>query len=199
MSSVDPEPQKLEQSFFARPAHEVARDLLGTLMVRQVAGIDRRARIIETEAYMGPQDLAAHSSKGRTARTEVMFGPPGRAYVYLIYGMYQMLNVVVGQPGQAQAVLLRAAEPQDGWAVELTGPGRLARAFAIQRADNGRDITGDDLHFLGRDRYEPKVQRTRRINIDYAGHWKNRLLRFVDVRSALGQKLVGKAKPARLV
>ena len=94
-------------------------------MVRRVGRVVRRARIIEVEAYLGPKDLASHASKGRTKRNEVMFGPPGRAYVYFIYGMYEMFNITTGPADGAHALLVRAAEPLDGWEVDLSGPGRL--------------------------------------------------------------------------
>src|SRR5438309_9895896 len=122
---------QLDQSFFSRPAETVARDLIGTTLVRQLRTRQLRGRIVETEAYVGPHDLACHASKGRTRRTEVMFGPAGRAYVYFISGMYEMLNIVTGAEGDAQAVLVRAAEPLDGWEENLSGPGRLARGFGI--------------------------------------------------------------------
>ena len=118
---------KLPREFYTRAdVLEVARDLLGKKLVvpnrngSRVAGI-----IVETEAYVGPHDLACHASKGRTARTEVMFGPPGHAYVYFIYGMYDMLNIVCSRPGDAQAVLIRAAEVIGDWAEarDLSGPG----------------------------------------------------------------------------
>jgi hypothetical protein len=128
---------RLERKDYARPAIELAPALLGSIMVRRVDGQLRRARLIEIEAYLGPKDLASHSSKGRTARTEVMFGPPGHAYVYFIYGMHFMFNIVAGVEGEAEALLVRGAEPLDGWDVDLSGPGRLARAFGIVRADNG--------------------------------------------------------------
>ena len=94
--------KRLNRSFFQRPAEDVARALIGKILVRRVAGKLFRARLIETEAYLGPDDLASHASKGRTPRTEVLFGPPGRAYVYLIYGLHEMLNVVAGAVGQGQ-------------------------------------------------------------------------------------------------
>ncbi len=102
--------KKLPRSFFRRPATELARALIGKILVRHIHGKAFQARVVETEAYLGPHDLASHASKGRTRRTEVMFGPAGRAYVYLIYGMYEMLNVVAGGVGEAQAVLIRAAK-----------------------------------------------------------------------------------------
>jgi DNA-3-methyladenine glycosylase len=118
-----------------------------------------------------------------------MFGPAGRAYVYFIYGMHQMLNVVAGETGGAHAVLLRAAEPLDGWDVDLTGPGRLARAFGVTAADNGTDLTGDDLHFLSDPGYRPRIVRSKRVGIDYAGRWKDRLLRFIDASSPVSRRL----------
>lgn len=182
-------PEKLPPAFFARPAAELSRALLGMVLVREIDRLRRRARVVETEAYLGPVDLASHASKGRTKRTEVMFGPAGRAYVYFIYGMHQMLNVVAGETGGAHAVLLRAAEPLDGWDVDLTGPGRLARAFRVTAADNGIDLSGNDLHFLSDPDYRPRVVRSKRVGIDYAGRWKHRLLRFVDARSPVSKRL----------
>src|SRR5438270_4977565 len=102
--------KKLGRRFYDRNATALAEALIGKVLVRRYRGREYRARIVETEAYCGPEDLAAHSSKGRTARTEVMFGPPGRAYVYFIYGMYDMFNIVAGPHGSGQAVLVRAAE-----------------------------------------------------------------------------------------
>src|ERR1700728_1366279 len=127
--------RKLTQSFFRRPAGDVARELIGKILVRRLRGKLLRARVVETEAYLGPDDLASHASKGRTRRTEVLFGPAGRAYVYLIYGMHEMLNVVAAGVGEAQAVLIRAAKPLNGWEADLSGPGRLTRAFQITRSE----------------------------------------------------------------
>src|SRR5947209_5660062 len=126
---------KLRRPFFARPAAEVAPDLVGKILVHRLGPGRRplRARVVETEAYTGPHDLASHSSKGRTKRTEIMFGPAGHAYVYFIYGMHEMFNVVVGKTGDAEAVLLRAAEPLDGGEANLSGPGRLGRGFVLDR------------------------------------------------------------------
>src|SRR5262252_2127893 len=105
----------------------------------------RAGRIVETEAYMGPRDRAAHSSRGRTARTEVMFGPPGHAYVYFIYGFWNCLNVVTGAPGVPHAVLLRALEPLEGLRERASGPGLLCRAMGIDRSFNGTDLRGEVL------------------------------------------------------
>src|SRR5947207_10791796 len=119
--------RKLSRRFYNRDSVTVAQELLGMNLVHVSGGVKRVGRIVEVEAYLGPRDLASHSSKGRTARTEVMFGPAGRAYVYFIYGMHWMFNVVAGRIGRAHAVLIRAAEPLDGWDADLSGPGKLAR------------------------------------------------------------------------
>jgi DNA-3-methyladenine glycosylase len=182
--------QKLGPAFFDRPAIDVAIGLLGAVMVRKIGPVVRRARIVEVEAYLGPKDLASHASKGRTRRTEVMFGPPGMSYVYFIYGLHQMFNIITGPPGHAQAILLRAAEPLDGWEADLAGPARLARAFAITPADNAMDLSGRDIHFvIDQPGYHPRILRTKRVGIDYARHWKNRLLRFIDMNNPVGKKL----------
>jgi DNA-3-methyladenine glycosylase len=171
--------KKLPRSFYAREAAEVARDLVGTTLVRG----RRRARIVETEAYVGEHDLACHAAKGRTNRTEVMYGPAGHAYVYFIYGMYDMLNIVTGPVGVAQAVLIRAAEPLDDWDADLSGPGKLTRAFGITvRGDNGLDLTSRKMFF------EPgstklHIRQTPRIGVEYAKHWQHEPLRFIDADS----------------
>jgi len=170
---------KLDEAFFHRPAIELAPALIGTILVRCVRKRLYRARVIETEAYVGAHDLACHAAKGRTARTEVMFGPGGRAYVYFIYGMHFMLNIVASIPEDPQAVLIRGAVPLDDWKVDLSGPGKLARHFRITRALNGVKVTGNQL-FLQSDGYQPKIVTTKRIGIDYAREWKDELLRFVD-------------------
>ncbi|MEA3137073.1 MAG: DNA-3-methyladenine glycosylase [Thermoplasmata archaeon] len=174
----------LPRAFYARDAETVAPALLGKLLVhRQQDGTLRRARITETEAYVGEHDLASHSSKGRTARNEAMFGPPGRAYVYLIYGMHHCLNVVTGKTGDGQAVLLRAAEPLDGWDADLRGPGRLARAFGLTREHDKADLVRGALRV--HDGPAPaRVEATARIGVDYADDWANAPLRFHDAASS---------------
>jgi DNA-3-methyladenine glycosylase len=181
---------KLRHSFYERPAIDLARDLIGTILVRRFRGREYRARIVETEAYVGAHDLACHASKGRTRRTEVMFGPAGRAYVYLIYGMYDMFNIVASRTDDPQAVLIRGAVPLDGWRADLTGPGKLARALRITRTQNGLDLTGNSLFLLGNPACTPQVVTTKRIGIDYARDWKDALLRFVDAdfHSALARR-----------
>ncbi|HET6251579.1 MAG TPA: DNA-3-methyladenine glycosylase [Tepidisphaeraceae bacterium] len=181
---------RLGRSFFDRPAIEVASSLLGTVMVRTTSGVVRRARIVEVEAYLGPKDLASHASKSRTKRTDVMFGPAGIAYVYFIYGLHQMFNIITGPAGGAQAILIRAAEPLDGWEADLSGPARFARGFEITAADNRMDLAGNDIHFIiDPSDYRPRIRRSKRIGIDYARHWKNRLLRFIDVSNPVAKRL----------
>ncbi len=175
--------KKLGRSFFRRDAARLARDLIGTVLVHRRRGREYRARIVEAEAYVGPKDLACHTSKGRTARTEVMFGPAGHAYVYLIYGMYEMFNIVAGRTGSGQAVLVRAAEPLGGWTADLSGPGKLTRAFGIGRSLNGLDLTGSRLFLVNDPVSRPRIRRTRRVGVEYAGPWRDKLLRFFDDRS----------------
>jgi DNA-3-methyladenine glycosylase len=180
---------KLDRSFYRRSAATVAHDLVGKILVRRLPrGKLLRARIVETEAYVGAHDLACHAAKGRTTRTEVMFGDGGHAYVYFIYGMYDMFNIVTGAAGDAQAVLVRAAEPLNGWDADLSGPGKLCRAMCITRALNGANLVSGDQLFLTHDtassrRKSLRVVRTVRIGVDYAKHWKDELLRFVDADS----------------
>jgi DNA-3-methyladenine glycosylase len=176
--------RKIGRTFYMQDAAALARGVIGTVLVHRVRGKEYRARIVEAEAYVGPHDLASHSSRGRTRRTEVMFGPAGRAYVYLIYGMYEMFNIVTGETGSGQAVLIRAAEPLGNWKADLSGPGKLTRAFRITRSQNGLDLTGDRLFLLHDPDYRPRIKRTRRIGVEYAKLWKDALLRFFDARSS---------------
>lgn len=193
----------LDREFFSRDPRRVARELLGKVLVRQnglqetngrtkdfprIAGGLRVGRIVEVEAYLGTEDLAAHAAAGNTARTSVLFGPPGHAYVYFIYGNHYCLNVSCEPEGQAGSVLIRALEPLAGIEdmarargiaihgpkdlVKLTsGPGRLAQAFAITRArDNGSDLTSTSSSlWIGDDRYRTRgIRLTPRIGITKA-------------------------------
>ncbi|MDO8435558.1 MAG: DNA-3-methyladenine glycosylase, partial [bacterium] len=117
---------QLTRSFFNRPTLDVARELIGCFIVREIKGKKVRARIVETEAYVGVEDKANHASRGRTKRTEIMFGPPGHLYVYLIYGMWWCMNVVTERDGYPAAVLIRGIELEGG--ERLLGPGRVCRA-----------------------------------------------------------------------
>lgn len=176
--------RKLPQAFYARETLDVARDLIGMHLVRQTHGVRRVGRIVETEAYKGPEDLAAHSARGRrTARTEVMFGPAGRAYVYFIYGMWSCLNVVTAARGVPHAVLLRALEPVEGIAGRTSGPGLLCRAMRIDRTLNRASLRGDALWIETPGRLpsrKVRVGRSARIGVGYAGAWAKRPWRFFD-------------------
>ena len=170
----------LSRAFYDRDPVVVARELLGAHLVHVVAGVERVGRIVEVEAYLGPHDLAAHSSKGLTKRTRVMFGPPGHAYVYLIYGMHWCMNVVTQAEGTASAVLLRAVEPVKNIEGRTQGPALLCKAMGIDGRLNGHDLLSDDLQIRRpRESGDPfKIVKRPRIGVDYAGHWARRLLRF---------------------
>lgn len=169
----------LPREFYARPAIEVAPELLGRYLVRTVAGEERVGRIVEVEAYLGVHDRAAHSSRGVTARTRVMFGPPGHAYVYLIYGMHHCMNVVVDREGEGAAILIRALEPVRGIDARTKGPALLCKALEIDRRLNACDLSGPEL-YLAEPEAMPafKIARRPRIGVGYAGAWSRRLLRF---------------------
>lgn len=173
---------RLERSFYARRTLQVARQLIGMHLVHEDAGIRRVGRIVETEAYLGPTDLAAHSARGRTERNEVMFGPPGHAYVYFIYGFWYCVNVVTREEGVPQAVLIRAIEPIANISDKTWGPGLLCRAMNIDRRLNGEDLCGGTLWI--EQPAEPKrrvrITRATRIGVDYAGEWAKRPWRFLD-------------------
>lgn len=172
----------LPESFFARGAVEVARDLLGKVIVHGATS----GRIVEVEAYLGEDDLAAHSARGITGRTKVIFGPPGRAYVYLIYGMYECLNFTAEREGTAGCVLIRALEPLDG--VEemflrrpaarrveslCSGPGKLTLALGITRALNGANVTATGDFTVRRLAKEPsiEIETSPRIGITKCVDW----------------------------
>ena len=166
----------LPATFFQRPAAKVARDLLGKELVRQQGTTLTSFMIVETEAYEGTHDLASHSSRGRTPRSEIMFGRAGRFYVYRVYGLHWMLNVVTGDVGDAAAVLIRGFEG-------VSGPGRVASALNIDASFCGREaIPATGLWFEAQDSgtKKPRITRTPRIGIDYAGPiWAAKKLRFV--------------------
>ncbi|HMD49667.1 MAG TPA: DNA-3-methyladenine glycosylase [Bryobacteraceae bacterium] len=184
----------LERDFYARPAVDVARDCLGKILVQGKAA----GRIVETEAYLGVDDRAAHAWRGVTDRTRVLFGPPGHAYVYFIYGMYECLNFVAEEEGKAGAVLIRAVEPLVGISamrrrrpaakrVEdlASGPGKLTLALGITRKQNGVDITRGPLHVRRLDEKQAfEIEVTPRIGITHCADWPLRFLiagnRFVS-------------------
>ncbi len=172
---------RLPRDFYRQDTLTLARALIGLHLVHRVEGVRRIGRIVETEAYLGPEDRAAHSSRGRTARTAVMFGPPGHAYVYLIYGMWHCLNVVSGEEGVPHAVLLRALAPVSGLTARTSGPGLLCRAMGIDRRANGLELSGGTLWIERPRAPQPvRISRSARIGIDYAGEWAGRPWRFFD-------------------
>lgn len=170
---------KAPREFYDRDTVDVAHALLGTYLVHVCEGIARIGRIVEVEAYVGPHDLAAHSARGLTARTQVMFGPPGHAYVYLIYGMYHCMNVVTQAEGHASAVLLRAVEPVENITGRTQGPGLMCRAMGIDKRLNGHDLTSENF-YIAADANPSRFTLVKRprIGVDYAGQWARRLLRF---------------------
>ena len=180
-----------DRDWFNRPAAEVARDLLGAFLVHDAPEGRVAGRLVEVEAYQGPEDLAAHSSRGRTARNAVMFGPPGHLYVYLVYGLHHCANVVCGPDDKPEAVLLRAAAVTDGRELAAarrggapstrlaSGPGNLGAAFGLDRSHDGTDLV-DGCVWIGRGRAPRRVASRPRIGVDYAGDWAAAPLRLLD-------------------
>jgi DNA-3-methyladenine glycosylase len=182
-------PQVMERDWFDRPAVQVARDLIGSVLIHDAPDGRVAGEITEVEAYQGPEDRAAHSWRGRTPRNDVMFGPPGHLYVYLIYGMHYCANVVCGPGHKPEAVLLRSATLIEGERLARSsrgnvpfsrlaaGPGNLGAAFGIDRSLNGVDLVGGRVRIVaGRRR---RYRRTPRIGVAYAGGWAERRLRYV--------------------
>lgn len=170
--------RRLPLSFYRRDPATLARALLGCALVHG----DRAGVIVETEAYLGPEDAASHARFGPTARTAVMFGPGGVSYVYLCYGVHEMFNIVAGDDGDAGAVLIRALAPLRGLpddAAAARGPGKLTRALGLSRRHDRRPLDGDDL-FVARWRRiaATAVRRGPRIGVAYAGAWAATPLRF---------------------
>ena len=192
----------LNRGFFEKPTLTVARQLLSCNLVRIIDGQKLAGRIVETEAYIGPKDLASHASRGRTPRTEIMFGAAGRAYIYFIYGMYYCLNVVTARTGFPAAVLVRAVEPvssikemarnrhlpsalyenprQRDLFKLASGPGKLCQAFLIDKELNGEDLTSSRRLFIepGGKVGKSDIVATERIGVDYAADYKNKKWRF---------------------
>jgi DNA-3-methyladenine glycosylase len=168
----------LGQEFFDRDTEAVARDLLGKVLVREVDGKRLWGRLVEVEAYLGPDDLASHSSGGRRSpRNEVMFGPPGHAYVYFTYGMHHCLNFVTQPEGMPQAVLVRALEPGPGVG-RCGGPGLVCRALGIDRTMNGVPLVPPQLYVVDDQAPSRPWFATPRIGIGDQGDWTGRALRF---------------------
>jgi DNA-3-methyladenine glycosylase len=169
----------MPRAFYERDTILVARELLGKYLVHQARGVERIGRIVEVEAYLGPHDRAAHSARGVTGRTKVMFGPPGHAYVYFIYGMHHCANVVTEGEGRGAAVLVRALEPVKNLVGRTCGPGLLCRAMAIDKRLNAHDLLSGNFFIAASPTAEPFVIMKRpRIGVAYAGTWAKRHLRF---------------------
>ena len=172
--------QALKRAFYNRDPLVVAREMLGALLIHEHPERGSMVgRVVETEAYRDVDDKACHAHKGKTARTEPMFGPPGHAYVYLIYGMYNMFNVVTWPRERPAAVLVRGVEPVMGIDGTTDGPGKLTRSMDIDRTLNTADLTGHRI-FLAADAEYPdsKVCCGPRIGVDYAGEWAQKPWRF---------------------
>jgi len=183
----------LKQVFYNRETVEVARDLIGCFLVHQKGDKELIGKIVETEAYDGFEDKASHASRKKTRRNEVMFGPPGHAYVYLIYGMHHCLNMVTREVGYPAAVLIRALEPVNEIELSTQGPGRLCRAMGIDRTYDRTDITIPPLFIAPRDKPQKKIEASPRIGVAYAAKWAQTPWRFFEPDN----KWVSKVVPAK--
>lgn len=173
---------KLDVSFFKQDVLVVAPQLIGKILVRQFEdGTVVKYRITETEAYRGEEDLACHASKGRTPRTEVLYMEAGTIYVYLIYGMYWLINFVTGASGQPQAALIRGLEG-------MYGPGRLTRHLKIDKTFNKEKITASSRLWVEDDGFAPSYSSRPRIGVDYAANWKDMPWRFTLVSDIITKK-----------
>ena len=191
MISVPAESAVPARAWFDRPSVAVARDLLGSRLVHATSDGTIGGRIVEVEAYAGPEDLAAHSSRGRTPRNAVMFGPPGHLYVYLIYGLHHCLNVVTGPGNKPEAVLIRALEIDEGIVLArarrgpgpsdsrlAAGPGNVGRALGIDRDLNGADLASGPVTIEPVPGPIPTIRSGPRIGVGYAGPWAECPMRF---------------------
>lgn len=171
----------LKRAFFEKDTIQVAKNILGCFLVRKKGRKTIRARITEVEAYIGEDDLACHASKGRTARTETMYGEAGHAYIYLIYGMYHCLNIVTEKKDFPAAVLIRAVEIEGVPKEKTNGPGKVSRELGIDRSLNGWDVTKGERLWLepGQPLNHETIRAMKRVGIDYAKHCRHYLWRFV--------------------
>jgi DNA-3-methyladenine glycosylase len=178
---------RLGRTWFARDALVVARALIGCFVVHEggpLGGETRVSRIVETEAYRGPRDLASHARAGLTRRTRALLGPEGHAYVFFVYGMHECFNVTCWGLGRGHAVLVRAGEPTFGFGepMRLDGPGRFARAMGLSRLQDGQDLTAPPIYLCGR-AARPRIAVTPRVGVAYSGEWADRPWRFYDPTS----------------
>ena len=176
--------KKLARSFYVRPTLEVSKELLGKYIVRKIGKKKLIGKIIETEAYVGPQDKAAHSYGGKiTPRNKIEYLLGGYIYIYLVYGMYWQLNITTAGKGEPECVLIRAIEPEKGEISSANGPGKLCRYLKLDKSFYGEDLTKSKRVWLeDRDgKIKPsQILATRRIGIDYAGpYWSKRKWRFL--------------------
>lgn len=181
--------QKLDRDFYERPTLQVATELLGKYIVFKHPQKKLTARIVEVEAYIGKGDPACHAARGKTKRTQVMFGPGGYSYIYFIYGMYHCLNFVTEAQNRPAAVLLRAAEPENGieimqknspgkkTPVLLSGPGCFCRSFGLTTEQSGLDLTKGSLYLEDRGMKVKKIKRTTRVGINIG---TDKMWRFFD-------------------
>ena len=191
MISAPADAAAARRAWFDRPSVTVARDLLGARLLHATPEGTIGGRIVEVEAYSGPEDLAAHSARGRTSRNAVMFGPPGHLYVYLIYGLHHCMNVVTGPGAKPEAVLIRALQIDEG--LELArarrgtrlpdtrlaaGPGNVGRALGVDRTLNGADLASGPVTIVPLSGPMPPTGSGPRIGIDYAGPWAELPMRF---------------------
>lgn len=197
--------ERLTRAFFERDAVTAARELIGYSLVCASSEGTTSAVIVETEAYCGTEDDAAHSYKGRTERTRALFGKKGHAYIYLIYGMYNCLNISAGEEGKPECILIRAARPESGVGLMkvrrktdkeeslCSGPGKLCMAMGIDRTLYGEDMVyGDTLYILKGERIE--TVSSRRIGIDYAEKCRDKLWRFAAKNSPFVSRMPGKRR-----
>ncbi|MDH4358389.1 MAG: DNA-3-methyladenine glycosylase [Candidatus Berkelbacteria bacterium] len=174
---------KLGRAFFERFTLDVARELLGKVIVRKIGKKLIRARIVETEAYCGEEDQACHARIGRTKRNEVMYGPAGHAYIYLCYGIHELLNIVTQEKGCPEAVLIRKVEPLTRSNLKSYGPGNLTRYLQITRALNSEDLTKSKVFWIEDDGFiveKSQIKSAERIGVSYAGKWAKKKWRFLN-------------------
>lgn len=170
--------KKLSENFFRRDCLEVAPDLVGKILVRRLSdGTIIKERISETEAYRGEEDKACHASKGKTKRTEILYGESGMIYVYLCYGIHWLMNITTGEKDNPQCVLIRAGKVHNG-------PAKLTKYLQIDGSFNNYKICGNPDIWIEDDGFRPEIKTASRVGIDYAGdYWKNIEWRFIAERN----------------